>query len=377
MIALCRKDRVVGVTKCVNLKRNTIYDVLKGLGIIAVVLGHCHPDMDVVRFVYGFHLAVFFFVAGLQFNDAKYASTPFLLFQNRVKSMWPSYFGYMTLFSLTGDLFYRLNLLSVSTTNGLNSLLDKIINNFFFSGSEILGGGMWFVPMLLSGTIIFSVIVYVSAEYIKPYRLLFTVLLSCFTGVIGLIACNHGYQYRFYTHISFLLIPIFLLGYLVSFFEKNVGDLLHWPIAGIAFGVFVYFTVGKDCLINLASSRIVSVYLFYPITICGIYFVAWIAKMLSAAKGLSKVFSFLGKYSFDIMALHFLIIKTIDFLYCMMIGDDPAKGAVFPCAYPGLWPIYVLASITVAPCIRIGINKVWARIKCFFNRVSDGEKRKV
>lgn len=45
--------------------RNVIYDVIKAIGIIAIVLGHSHPNCDVVRFVYGFHLAIFFFVSGL------------------------------------------------------------------------------------------------------------------------------------------------------------------------------------------------------------------------------------------------------------------------------------------------------------------------
>ena len=118
----------------VSNNRNAIYDVIKSLGIIAIVIGHCHPNMDIVRFVYGFHLAVFFFVAGLQFNDTKYAKSPFLLVQSRLKSLWPSYFVYMTFFSLTINIFYKINILTYNVEGAYNVLFKKVIQNVFSSG---------------------------------------------------------------------------------------------------------------------------------------------------------------------------------------------------------------------------------------------------
>ncbi len=352
----------------INNKRNPIYDVIKGLGIIAIVLGHCHPNMDVVRFVYGFHLAIFFFVAGLQFNDSKYAKEPFLLVQNRIKSMWPSYFCYMTFFTLTINFFCKIHILSGGTVNSLNLILKKLIANFFISGSETLGGAMWFVPMLLSGTIIFATIVYFSTVFINRYRLVSIILLSLCCGFVGIVSCDNGYAYSNSTHVSTLLIPLLLVGYLISLFKININRILKLPIAIITLILFVYFTTIKDYLVNLAVGQIVSVYLFYPIIICGIYSISYIAKVLSSIKFLSIIFSFIGKYSFDIMALHFLIIKTIDLIFGILTNASPTHYSYFPRAYPSLWPVYLIASVTLAPLVRIFAKKIYSTIKKYFER---------
>lgn len=348
--------------------RNQMFDVIKALGIIAIVLGHCHPNMDVVRFVYGFHLAIFFFVSGLQFNDAKYSKEPFLLIQNRFKSMWPSYFCYMTFFSLTINLFCKVHILSVSTVNAMHEYLEKIISNFFFSGNEVLGGAMWFVPMMLSGIIIFSTIVYFSTVFINRYRTILIISLSLVAGIIGLISCARTFSYTIFTHVALLLIPILMLGYLISMKNIDLKKLLKWPVALVFMGIFVYFTVIKDCLVNLSVGQIVSVYLFYPITVSGVYVICFVAKLITKSKHLSNVFSFVGKHSFDIMALHFLIIKVIDVIYGTLINDSWKEYSFFPRAYPNIWPIYLLASVVIAPFVRIGASKLYSLIKAIADK---------
>lgn len=57
-------------------ERDNFFDILKGIGIISVVLGHALCDyyfsepiqVAVLRFVYIYHLAVFFFVSGYFFH---------------------------------------------------------------------------------------------------------------------------------------------------------------------------------------------------------------------------------------------------------------------------------------------------------------------
>ena len=50
--------------------RSPYWDIVKGIGIIAIVLGHsCY---FAVGFVYLFHLALFFFVSGYLYSEKKY-----------------------------------------------------------------------------------------------------------------------------------------------------------------------------------------------------------------------------------------------------------------------------------------------------------------
>ena len=61
--------------------RSLYWDIVKGWGIIAIVLGH--TGYFAGAFVYLFHLALFFFITGYFYNETKYGDTPFLYFGDR------------------------------------------------------------------------------------------------------------------------------------------------------------------------------------------------------------------------------------------------------------------------------------------------------
>ena len=57
-------------------KRNSTMDIVKAIGIISIVMGHCcysimipALNVSVGEFVYSYHLMVFFFVAGFFYKS--------------------------------------------------------------------------------------------------------------------------------------------------------------------------------------------------------------------------------------------------------------------------------------------------------------------
>ena len=70
--------------------RSPYWDIVKGIGIIAIVLGHsCY---FAVGFVYLFHLALFFFVSGYLYSEKKYGDR-----QPLCRNMAPIRFLYLLL----------------------------------------------------------------------------------------------------------------------------------------------------------------------------------------------------------------------------------------------------------------------------------------
>lgn len=342
--------------------KNPFYDILKGLGIIAVVLGHCHPDTSVlpVRLMYGFHLAIFFFIAGMQFNDEKYSTAPFILVSNRIKSLWPSFFGYLTFFTLTQNLCVNWHLLPQREPYTLRMLANNIFNNFIFIGGESLGGALWFVPMMLIGITIFAFILCISSHFFYKFKIIPITILCVACGLFGLYCNINNNPLFLHAHSSFLLIPFLFLGYLISYYKIDVLKLIKWPIALICGAAYIYLFAIKGCRIDLSKELIISQYMFYPATLLGIYFVCFIAKMLAKFKPTTTTFSFIGKYSFDIMALHFLIFKIIDVLFGLITKASPEVYSAFPCAYPKLWPIYLAVSLLTIPFIRLALSSLYA-----------------
>ena len=53
-------------------KRDTVLDITKAIGIILMVMGHLHFSEDVFdKYIYAFHMPLFFIVSGILFNQDK------------------------------------------------------------------------------------------------------------------------------------------------------------------------------------------------------------------------------------------------------------------------------------------------------------------
>ncbi len=136
-------------------------DVAKSIAIIAVVLGHAFPDADygisnftantIHAFVYGFHMAVFFFIAGLL--SAKHAEDkPLPYIKKRAKKLLIPYF----VLSLVGLVLKQV---FASEANHAYSLIS--------SWRILLGqspmGGMWYLWTLFAISLVFILI----ARFVK------------------------------------------------------------------------------------------------------------------------------------------------------------------------------------------------------------------
>lgn len=82
-------------------ERNPHLDILKGIGIVSVVIGHAF-DIEVAaspmastlyNFLYVWHLPIFFFVAGYSFKDG-YANAPKMFFVKKLRNLYLPYIGY-------------------------------------------------------------------------------------------------------------------------------------------------------------------------------------------------------------------------------------------------------------------------------------------
>lgn len=341
--------------------KHPIYDIVKALGIIAVVLGHCCPIRNVILFVYGYHLALFFFISGTTYNEEKYALKPFDFLSARVKKLWPGYFLYMTAFTLIHNIAVRTQLHSWDNMYTLGNICKRIWNNFLLSGSELFGGALWYVPALLVSLLAFSAIVYFSTRYGRKYPVIFIVGLCVLGGYAGIIFNLSKTHLTWHSHTSLLALPIICAGYLFRHYKLYEKHIFRWYIAVPCFVFFYYFIIIKVYRIELSAEMIGSKYLFYPISLAGIYFIFYIASLIGKVPVLKNVFAFIGQHSFDIMAMHFLVIKAIDVIYGQLTNQLPSTIPVFPKAYGQLWPVYLIASLTVPPVLRIGVDKIWTK----------------
>ena len=126
-------------------------DIMKGIGIFLVCLGHCIPKTDypLNRFLLAFHMPLFFFAAGFTASrSAKAAPISFL--QKKVSRLLPPH---LTLLVLT----YAVNVLISCIL-----LHKKAITEVHFPG--VLES--WFIPTLLFSNLLMYGILRFSSKII-------------------------------------------------------------------------------------------------------------------------------------------------------------------------------------------------------------------
>ena len=113
-------------------KRINMYDIAKGIGIILVYLGHVPPNIYFKRFIYSFHMPLFFIISGMLLNVDKYDMKGFLI--SRTKSIIIPAISFIAFSNVVGFIFSR------GYKPGLPSIIWFLFVLYF---SEILIFSCW------------------------------------------------------------------------------------------------------------------------------------------------------------------------------------------------------------------------------------------
>lgn len=328
-------------------KKDSFGDVLKGIGIVMVVMGHSW--LPTVPFVYTCHLAIFFLVMGMHFSEKKYSKAPLLMFSNRMTSLWPQFVFFTSLFVIFRNLFIDTGFYSITIPRyNLGIAFQHILYSFVFYSSEQMGGAMWFVAMFLIGSAFMGAVFYLGNKYFHDdpkKRYVFVGTEFTLIGIIGLIAINKGMNLPFNYQTGLLLLPLAFVGFIFSLFKEKVIKYITWQFA-ILMTIFIWYVVGvKGIRIDGPADKLITLVLYYPITLAGIYISLWIGKILKLNKYTNFIFSIAGKYSFEIMALHFLCFKFVDLIYVKINGRSFNELSGFPTSFNQLGPIYVIIGV--------------------------------
>lgn len=333
-----------------NTSRSKFWDLVRGLGILSIVAGHCWGPA--IPYVYTYHLAIFFFVSGFLYNEKKYGSAPFTHVAAKLKSAWPKYMAYMTLFILCHNLFQRVGITPVSADYSHSQMAVAIGNCVTFQGMESMGGAMWFIPLWVLACGLFGGTVWFCSRLLSFLRKNASLLLpimtaagSFFLGAWGVFFIFRGLPISYQLHLALLVQPFFGIGWLIKSCCPHYRQMLKW-YAAIPCGALLAFWVRSRALyIDLSLGRIGNGWEYFLLALLGIYCCMWLASVIEKSRLAGGLFSLLGRHSFDIMCLHFVVFKVLDVLYGRFhLGDIPEIYSAFPQAYSTtLWPLYILA----------------------------------
>ena len=289
-------------------KRLSFVDVLRGMAIFFIVLGHSliyssHCSL-IFKFLYSFHVPLFFLISGYVFK-LKDDENFFSFVKRKFKRIMVPYFVWALLFLIPYYIFgAKVNnqLNTNSSFNIMNSLFGIVYGNGINSGLK-QNSPLWFLPALFSMEVFYFYII----KFLKNKKYYINFSFLVITALCGL------FSYKF---INFLL-PwggktvlelgiFFLLGYLLNKYKivsKIVSDksmYFLFLILMFIFGMLFVFNSNVDCMnYNYGNYG-----LFLLTSISLSFFFLLISKKLNK----NKLLEYLGNNTIPILIFHKLIV---------------------------------------------------------------------
>lgn len=157
----------------INQNRIPEMDILKGIAIVLVVVGHTKVPGN--SFIYLFHMAVFFIASGYFYSDKSSESLKdvWKFTKKKIRSLWFPFSIGISVFTILNNFFIRVGILtnnteiydyvpqqygSIHPLLSVGEMLKNILKTFAFSGSAQLAGTFWFFKTLFLVSIMYCII---------------------------------------------------------------------------------------------------------------------------------------------------------------------------------------------------------------------------
>lgn len=242
----------------INKDRESEFDILKGIGIILVIIAHTMPVSSIFyRIIASFHMPLFFLVSGYFFSE----KSNVIMFKSKFRRLIIPY-----LFTSSVCLFITI-IIAIQNNNEFGLIQKWLISFMYGSGMPNNNffsiGPLWFL-LALFWAIIFLNIIIKSSTHIFPivsilllffigtytYRKGYINLLSIQQGMVSVIFLYIGYIIKSHKNktikkVNYSLIPMFIIWIITikSAFLSIVQCYFSSEILTISSAIFAtYFT---------------------------------------------------------------------------------------------------------------------------------------
>lgn len=272
-------------------------DISKGIGIILVVAGHVFQEQS--RYIYWFHIPLFFFLSGYLYNpQIDFRS----YLKKKVRSLLVPYFSFLISLSIP-DLVNYYMLVKFKATSFSDSILPFIIRQLT-GGRELYGwfDVFWFItclflcqqvfhflnrgkvnrPAIISAIVVCLYCFTIAQTYFPSIQLPLFWSLNIVPMALVFMSIGSAVSDKMLFNRVVLMNSIILFGLLIVLHRQGIAMHefnMKWEVYGMP-GV------------NLVAA------------ISGIVIVCNMARLLLLARYLKTLFSELGKASIIIMFLH-------------------------------------------------------------------------
>ena len=287
-------------------------NILKALGIMAVVGGHCGINFLSWFPVYSFHMPLFMFVSGYFFHDQSFAS----LLKSKAKHLLCPLLLWNLFFGVLGTVLLHYGLTRMGSPISIETFFIK---PFMLKSPYAFIGPLWFVATLLEVQLLCW------GLYRLCKRNLFGLVgIALLCHIAAVIMADHRWhqiygEWMLVAERALFLFLFYVLGSLYRHYveRKDFFSVNRVAVLVILNGILLGF-VSRNIGIGVYSMSIPHpIWMPLVTSLTGIYLYLQAAEILKDKVKRNSLLGFIGEHTFSILALHaffFWLLNTCFFL---------------------------------------------------------------
>lgn len=338
--------------------RDNTVSILKGIGILLVVVGHSGCPHILSRWIFCFHMPLFFMASGYFFRD-EYIDNPWEFFQKKVRGIYWPFVKWSIVFLLLHNVFMYFGIMNPEYGSSQGhcpswfSAMDILRNSVdvvtkMTSYDYFICGAFWFFRSLFVGNVLLCLCSWLVKKYFHVSRSV--LLVTIVFGILGGLKVLYGKDIPNWPQGGYReLMAVFFIGMGCLTKSLVVKNAEKWYVVFVAFLLLAISAIWLPTNMGYKGQTWVKWLTLCITGVAGFFFVFGISRLVDGQTDrLKKVFVFLGENSIYILIFHFLFFKPASYLKAIiwhldwkMISCHP----VIPENNEWYWLVYSLTSV--------------------------------
>lgn len=262
-------------------KRLSWLDILKGIGIILVAIGHIYSNRTVFIWLYSFHMPLFFLAAGWVYKE----KTVITDIKRRIQTIVVPYFSFGLLVLLYWQMIERrFRDSDMSFMDSLLGLFSGRYDNLDFNVH------LWFLPCFFVTVVFFNVLV---NRCSRKIAYIVSALMSLIYVVLPMSELPWGVN-RVFKYIGFYAVGVFLAGRETRIVDRKIRT----GVVAVALLILNFF---------LSLHNLTTGIMWFVTALIGVVAVILVSQLINENKSLQ----YLGRISLIVLCIHGPVYRVV------------------------------------------------------------------
>lgn len=330
-----------------------------------MVMGHSGSPDVLSRFLYLFHMPLFFLCSGYFFNEVPDTTSFALFFRKKIKGLYLPYLKWSLLFLVLHNLFFQINIYNSLTHSyfySTSDFLKQLVKTIFMTDFELLLRPFWFIKELLFASILIAMLSLIRAKVFPKLR---NELLLFFMFLCTIVCKYTKLHLPIIGDCSVLTLSsvYFYSGIVFREYEHKIPKS-YWLtcIAFLATFIGSYYFIGEIDMRYTTENNLI---LYYLLSLSGVIMIFNVSRWLNDISFNTYLY-YIGNNTMPILALNLLALKVGNLLKIWIFNMPIDELSSYTIIYEHnnyFWVLYTIIGVAIPLIFNSLYNNIAQKIK--------------